>query len=395
MHFPHTNHYKMNKALESIQPSLTLAITDRAKQLKAEGHSVCNFSAGEPDFDTPTAAKMVCAQALKDGKTKYTPAAGMPELRTAIAAKLQNENGLDVGPDGIVVSCGAKHSLANAFFALCNAGDEVIVPAPYWLSYPEMIRIAGGTPVFVTGTPENGLKITAEQLEAAITPRTVALVLNSPSNPTGAVYAEAELRALGEVCVKHGLWIIADEIYEHLVYDGVKHVSMASLSPELAARTVTVNGFSKAFAMTGWRMGYAAGPLEFIRAMAKVQSHTAGPPATFAQFGGIAALHDCEKEAARMVSAFASRRQRIVDLLLDIPGIRCVKPQGAFYVFPDISSFGLDSKTFAERLIDEKHVALVPGAAFGSDTNVRLSYACGMDEIEEGLARIRDFCASL
>ena len=385
----------MNKALESIQPSLTLAITDRAKKLKAEGHSVCNFSAGEPDFDTPTAAKMVCAEALRDGKTKYTPSAGMPELRAAIAAKFQSENGIAADPADIIVSCGAKHSLANAFLALCNAGDEVLVPSPYWLSYPEMIRIAGGVPKFVEGSADNGLKPTAADIDRAVSDRTVALVLNTPCNPTGAVYSEDELRAIGDICVRRGLWIIADEIYERLVYDGVRHVSIASLSPEYAARTVTVNGFSKAFSMTGWRMGYATGPRDFIRSMAKVQSHTAGPPATFAQFGGIAALHDCEKESERMVSAFASRRQRILDLLLDIPGIRCVRPQGAFYVFPDISGFGLSSRDFAARLLDEKHVALVPGAAFGSDSHVRLSYACGMEEIEEGLARIREFCSDL
>lgn len=385
----------MNKALESIQPSLTLAITGRAKKLQSEGHSVCNFAAGEPDFDTPAAAKLACTEALKAGKTKYTPSAGVLDLRVAIAEKLKRENGIDVPPEQVIVSCGAKHSLANTFLALCNVGDEVIVPAPYWLSYPEMIRIAGGVPVFVTGKAETGLKITPEQLESVITPKTVALVLNSPSNPTGAVYSEAELRALGDVCVRHGLWIIADEIYEQLVFDGARHVSMASLSPELAACTVTINGFSKAYAMTGWRMGYAAGPKEFIRAMTTVQSHTAGPPATFAQFGGLSALLDCQEETRAMVDAFAARRKRILELLRAIPGIRCVEPEGAFYVFPNISNFGLDSRTFAERLIDEKHVALVPGAAFGADECVRLSYACGMDEIEEGLARFRDFCAGL
>ena len=385
----------MNRTLEHIQPSLTLAITSRAKQLRADGHSVCNFSAGEPDFDTPETAKKACADALFAGRTKYTPAAGDPALRAAIREKLRRENGLDVADDGIIVSCGAKHSLANVFLALCNPGDEVVIPAPYWLSYPEMVRIAGGTPVFVAATVESGLKITAAQLEAAITPRTVALVLNTPCNPTGAVYDEAELRALADVCVRHGVWIVADEIYERLVYDGARHVSVASLSPEIAARTVTVNGFSKAFAMTGWRMGYAAGPREFIRAMATVQSHTAGPPATFAQCGGVYSLGHCEEEVRGMVAAFAARRDRIVGLLRDIPGVRCVEPRGAFYVFPDISSFGLDSQTFARRLLDERHVALVPGAAFGSDANVRLSYACGVDEIEEGLRRIREFCAAL
>ena len=385
----------MNEALKSIQPSLTLAITGRAKQLKAEGQSVCNFAAGEPDFDTPAEAKKACAEALEAGYTKYTPASGALDLRGAIAEKLRTENGVEVAEDQVVVSCGAKHSLANVFLAMCNPGDEVVIPSPYWLSYPEMVRIAGGKPVFVPCLDANGLKITPEQLEAALTPRTVALVLNSPANPTGAVYTEAELRALGEICVRHGVWIVSDEIYERLVYDGARHVSIASLSPELAARTVTVNGFSKAFAMTGWRMGYAAGPREFMRAVATVQSHTAGPPATFAQFGGGTALRKCEADVKRMVEAFSRRRQLILDLLLAIPRMRCVRPDGAFYVFPDISGFGLDSRTFAQRLLEERHVALVPGKAFGSDLNVRLSYACGIDEIEEGLSRIRDFCETL
>ena len=362
----------MNEALQSIQPSLTLAITGRAKQLKAEGRSVCNFAAGEPDFDTPAEAKGACAAALEAGRTKYTPAVGALELRSAIAAKLRDENGIDVAEDQIVVSCGAKHSLANVFLAMCNPGDEVVIPAPYWLSYPEMVRIAGGKPVFVPCTAETGLKITPAQLEAALTPRTVALVLNTPANPTGAVYTEEELRALGEVCVRHGVWIVADEIYERLVYDGARHVSIASLSPELAERTQ-----------------------KFMRAVATVQSHTAGPPATFAQYGGVAALHGCEADVARMVEAFARRRQRIVELLLAIPRMRCVRPCGAFYVFPNIAGFGLDSRTFARRLLEEKHVAVVPGMAFGSDANVRLSYACGVEEIEEGLARIRDFCETL
>ena len=385
----------MNRTLEKIQPSLTLAITGRAKQLRAEGHSVCNFSAGEPDFDTPQSAKDACVEALQAGRTKYTPSPGAPELREAICEKLRAENGIEVLPDQVIVSCGAKHSLANAFLALCNPGDEVVIPAPYWLSYPEMVRIAGGVPVFVPTTPATGLKITAAQLEAAITPRTVALVLNTPCNPTGAVYGEAELRALAEVCVRHGVFIIADEIYERLVYDGAPHVSVASLGPEIAAHTLTVNGFSKAFAMTGWRMGYAAGPREFIRAMTTVQSHTAGPPATFAQYGGVYSIRHCEEDVRTMVRAFAERRDRIVSLLRGIPGVSCVEPHGAFYVFPDISSFGLGSQEFARRLLDERHVALVPGAAFGSDANVRLSYACSMDEIEEGIRRIRDFCKDL
>jgi len=385
----------MNRVLQDIQPSATLAISSRARALAAAGHSVCNFSAGETDFDTPAGAVAPTIAALEAGETRYTPIAGLPGLCRAVAAKLERENGLHYDPAQILVSCGAKHSLANVFFAILNPGDEVIIPAPFWLSYPEMVRLAGGVPVFVSAPESQALKITPAQLSAAITPRTVAMVLNSPCNPTGAVYSADELRALAEVCVARGVWLVADEIYEKLVYDGARHVSVASLSPAIYRRTITVNGFSKAYAMTGWRSGYTAAAPEVIKAMSTFQSHTASPPTTFVQHGCIAALEACDASIVEMVAAFAARRERMFALLSAIPGLSCVKPMGAFYMFPNISATGLDSRSFCERLIDRQHVAAVPGVAFGSDSHIRLSYACGLAEVEEGVGRLAAFVSTL
>lgn len=385
----------MNKTISDIQPSATLAITAKAKALVAEGVNVCSFAAGEPDFDTPENIKQAAVKALADGMTKYTPARGLPALCKAISEKLATDNGLEYAPDKIIVSGGAKMSLSIAFTALLNPGDEVIIPAPYWLSYPEMVRLAYGTPVFVKGADADGFKITPELLESAITDKTVAVVINSPSNPTGLVYTREELEALGEVCVKHDLKIVADEIYERMIYGDKKHVSIASLSPELFKRTLTVNGFSKAYAMTGWRIGYAAGPADWIDAMTTVQSHNASAPATFAQYGAVEALRTPDAIIQPMLDAFEARNNRIYELMSGIEGIECKRPMGAFYIFPNISAFGLDSQAFAERLITEKHVAAVPGVSFGADENLRFSYACRLDEIEEGLARFKEFCADL
>lgn len=385
----------MNKTISDIQPSATLAITAKAKALVAEGVNVCSFAAGEPDFDTPENIKQAAVKALADGMTKYTPARGLPALCKAISEKLATDNGLEYAPDKIIVSGGAKMSLSIAFTALLNPGDEVIIPAPYWLSYPEMVRLAYGTPVFVKGVDADGFKITPELLESAITDKTVAVVINSPSNPTGLVYTREELEALGEVCVKHDLKIVADEIYERMIYGDKKHVSIASLSPELFKRTLTVNGFSKAYAMTGWRIGYAAGPADWIDAMTTVQSHNASAPATFAQYGAVEALRTPDAIIQPMLDAFEARNNRIYELMSGIEGIECKRPMGAFYIFPNISAFGLDSQAFAERLITEKHVAAVPGVSFGADENLRFSYACRLDEIEEGLARFKEFCADL
>ena len=385
----------LNRTILAIEPSATLAIAARAKAMFKEGINVCSFAAGEPDFDTPEAIKDAAINALHNGQTKYTQVAGLPDLLRAISQKLKRDNGLDYAANQIIVSCGAKHSIALILQTLCNPGDEVIIPVPYWLSYPEMVRVAGGVPVFIEATWRDNFKITPAQLEAAITPRTTAFILNSPSNPTGMVYSEDELRAFGDICVRHNITIISDEIYEKMVYGGQRHISIASLSPEVYANTITVNGFSKAYAMPGWRLGYTAGPAHFVKAMSALQSHCASAPNTFAQFGAIQALDQGEANAREMAASFEKRCDRIYELLSPIPGVNCPKPQGAFYIFPNIASFGLDSLTFAKELLERHHVAVVPGIAFGNDRCVRLSYACSMHEIEEGCNRFRAFCESI
>ena len=386
---------KLNDAILAIKPSQTLAISSLAKQMAEQGCHVCNFSAGEPDFDTPDLIKEAAITALRQGKTKYTPVAGVPQLCKALSAKFARDNGLDYKPSQIVVSCGGKHSLALVFQTLLNPGDEVLIPTPFWLSYPEMVRVAGGIPVFIHTTADQSFKITPQHIERLIGPATKALVINSPSNPTGVMYTPEELRALGETALLHDITIISDEIYEKMVYDGQRQVSMASFSKALYDNTITVNGFSKPYSMTGWRLGYKAGPEPFMKAMSALQSHCASAPNTFAQWGAITALEQGAASVAEMVAAFDARRRRICERMRAIPGVKCVIPTGAFYVFPDISSFGLDSLTFSTRLLETEHMAVVPGAAFGADTCVRLSYACGMDEIEEGMTRFARFCASL
>jgi aspartate aminotransferase len=385
----------LNENIAAIPRSLTLAVTMRAKALAAAGEKVCSFGAGEPDFDTPEPIKSAAAAALARGETKYTPTAGLPALCAAIADKLRKENGLSYSPDQILVSNGAKHSLFNICMVLCRPGDEVIIPAPYWLSYPEMVRIAGGRPVIVPTREEDGFKLTPEALESAITPRSKALIINSPSNPTGLVYTPAELEALAGRAVRRGLYVISDEIYEKLVYDGAAHASVGSFSKEVFDRTITVNGFSKAYAMTGWRLGYVAGPKAIVDAASVLQDHSTSGPNTFAQHGAIAALRGPQDTVARMVRAFAERRAFMYERLTSIRGIRCVKPMGAFYMLPNISSFGLRSAVFAERLLESQKVALVPGVAFGADETVRLSYACSIENIREGLERLERFVETL
>ena len=382
----------LNRTVAAIAPSATLAISSKAAELKAKGVAVCAFAAGEPDFNTPDCIKRACEQALAQNKTRYVAAAGLPELREAICEKLARENQVHYEPSQVVVANGGKPALAQVFQTLINPGDEVIIPTPFWLSYPEMVKVAGGVPVFVETRVESGFLMSPEQLEAAITPRTVAVVINSPSNPTGMMYSPEQLKALGTVAIKHDLWMVSDEIYEKMVYGGVPQVSMAFFGPEFYDHTITVNGFSKTFAMTGWRLGYAAAPKPFAKALASLQSHLASAPNTFAQWGAVAALKEAAPDVAKMVAAFTQRRDRIYELISAIEGIKCPKPEGAFYVFPNIASFGLDSLTFATRLLEEEHVAVVPGIAFGNDRCVRLSYACSMENIEEGLARFARFC---
>ena len=385
----------MNDRIASISPSLTLAITGKAKAMAAAGQTIFSFSAGEPDFDTPDDIKAAAAEALAAGQTKYAPVSGLPELRSLISDKLKNENGLSYASDQVLVSIGAKHSLFNAIMALCKEGDEVIVPAPFWLSYPEMIKIAGAVPVYVDATEEQGNKVRAEDIEKAVTSKTKAIIINSPSNPLGVVYDKGELEAIAEVVVKHGIYVISDEIYEKLLYDDTKHVSMGSFSEELLARTITVNGFSKAFSMTGWRLGYFAGPIELVKAATALQSHSTSGATTFAQYGGIAALKSDPSAVEEMRVAFAERREYLYARLAAIDGIRCIKPMGAFYMFPNISALGMDSISFAEKLLEEKGVAVIPGAPFGADGNIRLSYACSMENIEGGMDLLQKFVESM
>jgi aspartate aminotransferase len=378
-----------------LTPSLTLSIDSKAKAMKAEGIDVCGFGAGEPDFDTPEHIKAAAMASLDGGFTKYTPSSGIPELRQAIAEKFLNDNKLEYKPSQIVVSNGAKHSCFNAILATVQPGDEVIIPAPYWLSYPEMVRLAGGDPVFVETTEQSGWKMTKEQFEDAMTPRTKMVIINTPNNPTGAVYTREELAALGEVAEEEGIIILADEIYEKLTYDGVEHVSIASLSPEINDLTITVNGFSKAYAMTGWRLGYLGAPDAIAKAIDSMQSHTTSNACSFAQKGGLAALKGDQQQVTDMREEFEMRRNYMFQRLSTIKGISVVKPQGAFYMLVNISKLSLTSQNFSDRLLSKANVAVVPGIAFGDDRTIRLSYATSMDVIKKGVDRFEEFCRTL
>ncbi|HIK38700.1 MAG: pyridoxal phosphate-dependent aminotransferase [Geminocystis sp.] len=386
---------KIAERVKHVTPSLTLSISAKAKKMKAEGIDVCSFSAGEPDFDTPQHIKMAAKKALDEGKTKYGPAAGEMPLREAIAAKLRKENNLNYEAENIIVTNGGKQSLFNLMLALIEPGDEVIIPSPYWLSYPEMVTLAGGKSVFVQTSAKHDYKITPEQLEAAITPKTKLFILNSPSNPTGAVYTPEELKALAEVIVKHDILVVSDEIYEKIVYDGVTHVSIGAISEEIFARTIVSNGFAKAYAMTGWRVGYIAADASIIQAMTKIQSHSTSNVCTFAQYGALAALQSPQDCVREMLSAFAERRKFIYNAISGIAGISAPLPYGAFYVFVDISSTGLKSLEFCERLLEEEKVAAIPGIVFGNDNCIRLSYATDMNSIEKGMNRLANFIYSL
>lgn len=381
--------------LTELTPSLTLAIDSKAKALKAEGVDVCGFGAGEPDMDTPEHIKAAAIEALQKGLTKYTPSSGIPELRQAISKKLAADNKLEYKPSQVIVSNGAKQSCFNAISAVLNPGDEVIIPAPFWLSYPEMVRIAGGVPVIVNTREENDWKMTAGEFENAMTPCTKMVIINSPGNPTGSVYTRDELRAISEVAAEEDIYILSDEIYEKLTYDGAEHVSIASLTPEAYDLTITVNGFSKAYAMTGWRLGYLAAPEPIAKAIDSMQSHMTSNPCSFAQYGALAAITGDQQCVTDMREEFDIRRQYMFERLSSISGITAVKPLGAFYVLANVSSFGLKSQNFADRLLSKANVALVPGIAFGDDRTVRLSYATSLDIIKTGLDRIEEFCKTI
>ena len=390
---------KLAKRVDALTPSSTLAITAKAKELKAQGHDVIGLGAGEPDFNTPQHIIDAAVKSMEEGHTKYTPAAGLPALKDAIIGKLKQDQGLDYQAPEVFVGTGAKHVLYTLFQALLDEGDEVIIPTPYWVSYPEQVKLAFGVPVYVTGHEEFGFKLTPEQLETAVTDKTKAVIINSPSNPTGAMYSPDELKALGEVALKHDLIIVSDEIYEKLIYGGASHTSIAELSPELKAQTIVINGVSKSHSMTGWRIGYAAGDATLIKAMTNLASHSTSNPTTSAQYGAIAAYTKDDGSVETMRKAFEERLNVAYEKLIQIPGVSCVKPQGAFYLFPNVretvSLCGFpDVDTWVEALLEEEKVALVPGSGFGAPDNVRLSYATSLDQFLAALERIERFVLS-
>jgi aspartate aminotransferase len=389
---------KLSSWASNIAPSPTLAVDAKAKELKAAGEDVCGFGAGEPDFDTPEFIKEACVKALKEGKTKYAPAPGIPALREALAEKYRNQGVEGVTAAQCVVSPGGKYSCYLAILAVVSPGDEVIIPAPYWVSYPEMVKLAGGIPKTVFAGQEAGFKITPEQLKGAITPKTRLVIINSPSNPTGAIYSPEELEALTQVAIEAGIYIMSDEIYEYLLYDGVKHVSPAAFSKEAADSVITVAGFSKTFSMTGWRLGTLMAPPAIAKAVASLQSQTSSNATTFAQYGALAAMERWDDSMAAvngMLQVFDRRRLRLLEGLQAIDGIECARAQGAFYLFPNIEKLGLSANDFAARILEEEKVAVVPGEGFGAPGYIRLSYATSDDIIEKGLERLARFCSQL
>jgi aspartate aminotransferase len=383
--------YKISRRAAALTPSLTLVIDAKAKQMKADGIDVVGFGAGEPDFAPPKHITDAAIKALQDGFTKYTPSSGIPELRQAAADKFKRDNGLTYKPSQIIMTCGGKHSCCNVILATCNPGDEVIIPAPYWLSYPEMARLAEATPVILQTTDKTEFKVTPEQVRDAITPRTRLFILNSPSNPTGSLYTPAEIKALGDVCVEKGILIMSDEIYEKLVYDGAQHASVAGFSQKHYEHTIIVHGLAKAYSMTGWRIGMTAAPEPIAKALDAIQSHSTSNPTSFAQKGAVAALNGPQDHIAGWLAEFAKRRAYAWEKLNRIPGISCVNAKGAFYLFPNISKTGLRSIDFCAQLLEKEKVAAVPGIAFGADDYIRISYATSMDNIKKGLDRLENF----
>lgn len=386
---------KLAHRITQVAPSLTLAIAAKAKAMKSDGIDVCSFSAGEPDFDTPEHIKAAAVKALQEGKTRYGPAAGEPALRAAIAAKLQRDNQLCFSADQVLVTNGGKQSLYNLMQVLIDPGDEVIIPAPYWLSYPEMVKLAGGVPVILPTDAAVDFKVSPEQLRQAITPKTKLVVFNSPANPTGMVYSPEEVRAIAAVILEADLYVVSDEIYEKILYDGAEHLSIGAVSPDLLSRTIVSNGFAKAYSMTGWRVGYLAGDGQLIKAASSLQGHSTSNVCTFAQYGAIAALESSQDCVETMCAAFTQRRQVMLDRLSAIPGLECPKPNGAFYVFPSIRKLGLSSMDFCNQLLETFQVATIPGVAFGADDCFRLSYATDLETIEKGLDRLAQFVQGL
>ncbi len=393
------SHIQLSSWATNIAPSPTLTVSAKAKALKAEGKDVCGFGAGEPDFDTPEFIKEACIEALRAGETKYAPVPGIPALRKALAEKYTRVNGIEnLTADNVVVSPGGKFSCYAAIMAVVSPGDEVIIPAPYWVSYPEMAKLAGGVPVYLDAPDSQGFKITPDQLRNALTPRSRMLILNSPSNPTGSVYTREELEAIIKVALETGIYVMSDEIYEYLLYDDATFVSPASFSKEAFEKIITVSGFAKTFSMTGWRLGTLVAPKEIAKAASSIQSQTTSNATTFAQFGALAAIEQSDKaEAAikEMLVAFDRRRRLLFDGLNAIDGISCYRSTGAFYLFPNIADLGMSSLDFCDRLLESQLVSVVPGIAFGSDAYMRMSYACADEVIEKGLERIEHFVKSL
>ncbi|WP_404457952.1 pyridoxal phosphate-dependent aminotransferase [Sutcliffiella horikoshii] len=391
---------KLAKRVSTLTPSTTLEITAKAKELKDAGHDVIGLGAGEPDFNTPAHIMDAAKEAMDKGFTKYTPSGGLPALKKEIINKLERDQELTYKPSEVIVCIGAKHALYTLFQVILDEGDEVIIPTPYWVSYPEQVKLAEGVPVYVEGKEENQFKITAEQLKATITPKTKAVVLNSPSNPTGMVYTKEELEELGKVCLEHNILIVSDEIYEKLLYDGNKHVSIAQLSPELKEQTVIINGVSKSHSMTGWRIGYAVGNQTIISAMTNLASHSTSNPTSISQYATIAAYQGPQDDVEVMRQAFEERLNIIFEKLNQIPGFHCLKPQGAFYLFPKaieaakMAGFN-DVDSFVKALLEEEKVALVPGSGFGADDYVRLSYATSLDLLESAVERIANYMAKV
>lgn len=392
----------VSERVKAIAPSMTLAISAKANELKAAGVHVINFGVGEPDFNTPAHICNAAKDALDKGYTKYVAAAGLPALKKAVVKKFKEENGLDYSPSQIIISNGAKHSIFNALFATINEGDEVLIPKPYWLTYPEVVKSCGGIPVYIYATPRHGYKVTAAQVEAMITPKTKMLIFNSPCNPTGAVYTEEEIRAIAEVCVEHNIIVLADEIYEKLIYGGETHFSIAACSPEMKELTIVINGVSKSYAMTGWRLGYLAAPEPVAKAISSFQSHSTSNVNTMTQYAAIAALEGDDRPMKEMVKAFGERRAKMLEMLdgMKSLGLDYVKPDGAFYVMLLCDKlYGKrykgrkihGSMDVADLLLTEKNVALTPGVCFGDDDAVRLSYALALDEMVEGLNKIAEF----
>lgn len=394
----------LSRKAQAVKPSSTLAITAKAKELKAQGLDVVGFGAGEPDFNTPDNICNAAIKAIKDGFTKYTPASGIVELKQAVCDKFKKFNGLDYKPSQIVISNGGKHSLTNVFEAILNPGDEVIIPAPYWLSYPEIIKLSDGVPVFVRGEKENGYTVTAEQLQAATTEKTKALVLNTPNNPTGMIYSEEELRAIADYAVKNDIYVVSDEMYEYLVYNGNKHISIASFNEEIYKRTITVSGLAKSYAMTGWRIGYTGSSEEIAKLMGSVQSHQTSNPNSIAQKAALEALTGDQSTVQMMLGEFDKRRKFMYEKMSALPYVSTEEPLGAFYVFADVSEAlkkeykGKKVETaaeFARILIEDYNVAVVPCADFGFPDHIRLSYAISVEQIDKGLTRIEKFLNDL